>query len=83
MLTCVVQVFVQMYQDHPQFKMLLQCMGAEGLGAGRGSASATLAAQQHPALAAAAVSPAEAMLAMLRSPRVLDAFGEVDLLVRR
>jgi len=39
------------------------------------------AAQQNPALAAASVSPAAAMLAMLRSPRMLDAFGEVDLLV--
>ena len=66
------QVFVQMYQEHPQFKILLQCMSEK---AGRP------AAQQNPALAAASVSPAAAMLAMLRSPRMLNAFGEVDLLV--
>lgn len=65
-----------MYQDHPTFKQLLQCMSAEGQ---QGSQAAV---QHNPALAAAAESPAAAMLAMLRSPRVLDAFGEVDVLVR-
>lgn len=69
-----------MYQDHPQFKTLLQCMGAEGGGDHR-AASAASPPQPQPASAAAAgpgaLTPAAAMLAMLRSPRVLDAFGEV------
>eukprot|EP00967_Tisochrysis_lutea_P026089 scaffold30164_cov17-Tisochrysis_lutea.AAC.1 len=76
-----------MYQDHPQFKTLLQCMSAEGRGAGgtgptsgAGQQQQQQQQQQHPVLAAASVSPAEAMLAMLRSPRVLEAFGEVDVL---
>jgi len=50
-----------MYQDHPQFKTLLQCMGPEKT--------------------QAVESPAAAMLAMLRNPRMLDTFGEVDVLV--
>lgn len=73
------QVFVQMYQDHARFQILLQCMSEKGQGAGRGAAAAPTHQQQQedPALAAAAVSPAAAMLAMLRSPR-LDAFWEAD-----
>lgn len=42
------QVFMQMYAEHPQFKVLLQCMGEEpgsGTGAGNMPTTPTTVAQ--------------------------------------